>query len=511
MSNDRKLFAGFVGGITMTLATFVTSFIQFRVLLHHLPTATVGIWLIFLNISNYVSLIDLGLNQTLGREVSFTSALPGVSIEDRAARIGTIVRSCTTVLLGLAAIAFLIGGLGGWAYLKTIVPTDYLPSIAPAWHIFIFGAVLNLISEGWFAGIYGLGEVLRERIIRALSPMFGLAYLVVALFVFHAGLQGVAVAYVVQSLTTILMARISLMRFGKEQISGGSFSLSVIIGMLKPSFKQSATTIGTLLILQTDNVVIASTLGPSFVPNYQASAKLIIPLIALSMMMVVTSQPFISKAFAMNDFEEIRRLLNRNLRYTLSVVAIIGSIIACFADRIILVWLGPDHFVGFAIVWIMLGVMLLETHHGTMAVATMATGDMAFFRTALLAGVLNIVFSAILALRVGLIGVALGTFLAQLVTNNWYCPWYTMRCFHLSLRDHLRTIVAPTLLFVALLMLCGQAIRLATRSLPPLASVLLGATAISLCGILYGGRFMLTAPERTAILRRLTGRRALAA
>jgi DNA polymerase sigma len=47
MSMNRKLLSGAFGGVTFTAITMVLSFLQLRVLLHHMSLEMAGIWLIF--------------------------------------------------------------------------------------------------------------------------------------------------------------------------------------------------------------------------------------------------------------------------------------------------------------------------------------------------------------------------------------------------------------------------------------------------------------------------------
>jgi O-antigen/teichoic acid export membrane protein len=510
MSNDRKMFGGFLGGIIVTASNFAVSFIQFRILLRHLPIEQAGIWIIFLNIGAYILSLDMGLSPTLGREISFLSGNPVLTPSERAFQIGSLVRSCTTVVTVLAAVVVVAGSTVGWVYLRTIVPVAIASESRTAWMIFIAGAALNLVGEGWFAGLYGLGQVFHERIIRALGLLLGLLYMAVAIY-FGASMHALAIAYVAQGATTVIMARHALSRVGTDLIAKGRFEFAVIRRLALPSLKYAATLLGAILILQTDNLVIASTLGASSVPNYQAGAKLITALMSLSMMLVVTSTPFISRAYAQGDLDELKRLLNRNLRYTLSVMVVLGSFIACFADKVILLWLGQGHFVGFGVIWVLLIVMLLESHHVAMASATMASGKIVFFVPALLAGFLNLVFSITLAKRFGVMGVACGTLFAQILTNNWFAPWYTIRLFKLSVRDHLWQVVLPVIGFIAFLLIVDKSVSVLSGSWNATFSLAAGMFATAAAGLLYFNTVMITPTERKQLggkIRALARRKA---
>jgi O-antigen/teichoic acid export membrane protein len=261
--------------------------------------------------------------------------------------------------------------------------------------------------------------------------------------------------------------------------------------------------LGGILILQTDNLVIASMLGTAEIPGYQAVAKLVTVMMSLSMMLVATSAPFLSRAHVMQDVTEIKRLLNRNLRFSLSIMAVISCFLACFADRIVAMWIGPHHFVGFGVVWALILVMLLEGHHSAMATATMATGDIPFVAPALIAGVLNIVASVLLARQYGLLGVALGTLCAQVVTNNWYVPFYTMRLFHISFSEHFATVLLPLgKLFVALL-LTSVGARVAFRTLSNVPAIMAAGTLVLAVGFIAFRLFVLNSSERVHFMEAL--------
>jgi hypothetical protein len=153
---------------------------------------------------------------------------------------------------------------------------------------------------------------------------------------------------------------------------------------------------------------------------------------------------------------------------------------------------------------VLLGVMFLEAHHAGMASATMATGRIVFTVPALLAGVLNIAFSVYLAGRLGLFGVALGTMCAQIITNNWYVPFYTMRQFHISFISHLRSVLIPILSLIVLLLGVGYGCRILLANMGVLMHVLVGCVSIGLVGVCAAMRFVLSSSERNFVWMKMT-------
>jgi O-antigen/teichoic acid export membrane protein len=49
----------------------------------------------------------------------------------------------------------------------------------------------------------------------------------------------------------------------------------------------------------------------------------------------------------------------------------------------------------------------------------------------LIEAVLNVLLSVLLAKEYGLIGIAMGTLIAHIITNNWFTPYWFYRNLHL--------------------------------------------------------------------------------
>jgi O-antigen/teichoic acid export membrane protein len=495
MGTDRSILRGVFGSMALTAVSVAVSFLQFRLLVDWLPQQVVGLWFLFLSIGGYLILFDLGVSPTLGREISFCSGDETLSAGERADRVGSLIRSCSRVFVCGAVLLFIVGTAGGWAYLGTVSPPSLLNQVRLAWVIFVSGTALSIVGEVWLATLYGMGQIATEKLVRSVGPILGVILIVIALRMKY-GLPGLAVAWLLQIVATRLVARCALKRLSPTVLSVGKYDFGLIRRMAVPSIKYAATMLGGILILQTDNVVIASVLGTAEIPGYQAVAKLVTLMMTLSMMLIVTSTPFLSKAHIRQDVTEIKRLLNRNLRFSLSIMSVLGCFLACFADRIIALWLGWQHFVGFGVVWVLIVVMLLEAHHTSMAAATMATGSMVFVAPALLAGVLNIVASVYLARHYGLLGVALGTMCAQVVTNNWYVPFYTMRQFGISLSEHFFSVLLPLGKLFVVLLVAGLAARSVLSKLSDFPAIIVGGTIIVGAGLFVFVLVVLSAEER---------------
>jgi O-antigen/teichoic acid export membrane protein len=502
MSLARKIVGGALGGVGYTGICMAVSFLQMRVLLHSLPVALSGIWLILANLGVYTTYLDIGLTQTLGREISFAVGDPNHSDADRDQRIGTLVRSCTAAVATVGIVAILVGAPIGWAYMHSITPSSEWRQTRVAWMLYILASSLNVVAQGWYAGIYGLGHVLYEKAIRSGSVLMGFVLFIAALHM-HLGVEGLAGAYLLQVVIGAMAARVALGHCSGGATRHGKVEFNIIKSLIGPSLRFAFTQLGMVLVLQTDNVVIASTLGPELVPDYQAVSKLIFALLTLSMVLVSTSTPLISQAFARGDRSTIVQVMNRNLRFTLGLLGMLGIYLAFFADRVIALWLGPGHFIGFPVVYVLVAMMGLEVHQQSMGTVTQSTGKVAFAASTVFAGVLNIIISIVLAKHLGVLGVVLGTLIAQLVTNDWYVPYYTLRHFQEKVSEHLRSVVAPMLAFGLAMLAVGYAARRLTMGLPNVVACSMGLASTVGIGAAIFVSIALTGDERMTLQARI--------
>ena len=437
----KKILHGVIGGTGQTIVAILVAFVQIRLILSFLPKDISGTWFLFLSIGAYMTYFDLGISPTLSREISFITGRPETKASEKTQHIANLIATCQRFFQSIAAAVFLLGfGLGALFLLK-IAPAADQRAIPLAWMIFSLGASLNLLGGAAFAALYGTGNVATERLIRATTQLMGLGFSALFLYL-RIGIIGLSVAWVSQNLIARLWGWRALHRYHPElKAARGQATRATAKKIAVPSLKWAAMGLGAILILQTDNPIIAATIGVVFIPSYEAAAKIVSALMTFSLLVVTSSTPFLSKTYAAGDMASFRSLLLRNVRFGMAAMLILASFFAVFGDRVIDIWLGPGNFVGFPVLWTLLIMLTLETHHVIHATATMAAGHLIFLWTAILSGVLKIAMSVLLASHLGLWGVALGTLIAQLLTNNWYAPYSTLRIFNLSFTSYLKKTV----------------------------------------------------------------------
>jgi len=474
----RRISAGTIGGGLLVATTIVTAIIHYKLVIGQLPRELAGVWLLFWSFGSYLAFFDLGIGPTLSREIAFLAA-----DDRRLPTIADLAATCLRIYLGVAALLLVSAVPVGWLLLPTLkLQTISAGDALLAWGLFAGGACVNLLGNLSFAVLTGEGLVATERLTRAFGMLLWLALSSYVLLAGH-GLTGVALAWLVNAcLGRALAMAVVKLRVRGLSMSQGRWRADVARRLAHPSARWALTQLGALLILQTANVLIAWNLGPAAIPSYEAAARVVMAAGTIALLSTNASVPFYSRGFAADDMAGLRGLLYRNVQQMLLTMAAAITVLGAFAPELFSTWLGHGNFVGYAVLMAMAVMMTLETHHVVHASLTMASGHIPFVRIALVAGVLNLFFSLMLVRWFGLLGIALGTMTAQMLTNNWYAPHVSLRRLGISASSYLRVMVPR---FLGLLALFGAVEAALVAALQGQAAPLRLAAGIGAAAVLY--------------------------
>lgn len=474
----RRITAGTVWGGVLVATTIVTSIIHYKQVIGLLPREVAGLWLLFWSFGSYLAFFDLGVGPTLSREVSFLAHDP-----DRHPRIADLVVTCLRIYLTVCGV--LLGVALGLGYL--LLPTLKLTAVSLtdaflAWALFAGGACVNLLGNVSFAVLTGEGHVATERLTRAVSMAVWLCLSAFALTSGY-GLTGLAIAWLVNACLGRLLAVLAVTLSIKGlRLRAGVWRGDLARRLASPSARWALTQLGALLILQTSNVLIAWSLGPSAIPSFEAASRVIMAVGTLALLGTNASVPFYSRAFAANDLPALRHLLFRNVQQGFITMAAAVGVLVFFAPDLFKTWLGHGNFAGYAVIMTMAVMMTLEVHHVAHASLVMASGHIPFVRMALIAGVLNLLLSYVLVQSLGLWGAALGTMLAQICTNNWFAPHISLRRLGIGTLSYLGTMLPRLALLLLAFVGVEAVVSMATQSMSAIVRLVAGVGA---AGVLY--------------------------
>lgn len=454
----------------------------------YLPKDELGIWMFFLGTSFFVSLADLGFSPVLGRQLSFElgkgdreSSLnyAGSSYYFSLSRY---VSSLTAPLLFCGML--LVGGLFIWSLQ---LPADLLIPSFKAWGVFCLSQAVTCQFRYLETTLNGHGEIGWQNIIQTIVQAVTLAGYFVVLYILHGGIIELSVVVLGRNLLTSFLVWLLVHRRIDK-----AFRARVIVAFqdvrphIRPALDMFLVSLGGFLVLNTDQYFIVKFLGTSQLPDYAAAYRLVQVFYVFANTASGMCIPFISRKSSAGDRSGVHNMLMLNTTTGMIIQIAAASIIAVFGDYILQLWLGKGHFVGWGVLWAFCIMLTLENHHVIFARFGMnAKTDPTWGKMSIISGAINLTLTFIGVKLYGLLGVALGTMIAQMLTNNWYAVAKTLRIIQLSFRKYVLSSGIVWLATWALLLSCMFCVR--SIILAPIASLLTGIvmTIFISSGILY--------------------------
>jgi O-antigen/teichoic acid export membrane protein len=329
----------------------------------------------------------------------------------------------------------------------------------------------------------GHGEVGWQNITQTVVQALTLAGYYVVLHFCTGGIIALSVIFLCRNLTNAFFVWLLVReRVDNLHLSKVKVTWQDVKPHIQPAFDMFLISLGAFLILNTDQYFIVTFLGTTQLPDYAAAYRLVQIAYIFAESASGMCIPFISRKSAAGDKADVQRMLMVNTTVGMLIQLSAVSIIAVFGDYIIDLWLGPGHFVGWKILWVFCIMLTLENHHVIFArFGLYAKNDPTWGKMSILSGVINLILTFIGVQWLGLLGVALGTMISQILTNNWYAVVKTLRILKLRFMDYAAESGIVWLASGMVLLMSMYGIRSLVSW--PIAAVIAGASvAMILCG-----------------------------
>lgn len=451
MSGDlARIVDGFVANWIQLVGRGLLSFVELAILYRYFPGELVGVWLVLLSAGQLVNLTDLGVGPTLSRFVAFRipKDLEGGSPEGIAPHYLAIRTLMASAYAMAGVLAF--GLIGAAIWMEPVAASRFAVRMNPdlfraVFIVFIGGMAVNAVGSVPLRVLNGVGSVAREQHLR-LGFFCGRIIMEVASVLLGWGLLGLAAANLLAGIFTWAGSSAALFHaFPALRRSRGTVRWQAVRDMVGPSARWLLMTIGGLMIFNTSNVLIGWFLGAAAVPDYAALYQLVFLGASLIGAVPGAFVPFIAREYAHGNMELIRRYHQLAVKLTLVLAGLSALILWRFGEDILRIWLGAGHFVGRPVLGLLLVLVVLECHQTANAACAMALNKIPFGPWAIGAGLLTFLFAALFIPRLGLVGMPLASLLAQLLTNDWFAVYYTLRALKTGLRAYFRYVLSPAL------------------------------------------------------------------
>jgi len=481
------------------------------VLFRTLPKEELGAWLLLGQSWAILGVLDFGFGVTLTRRIAFAKGKSGSDPKEALSEatrteIADLVATGLRIYRLLAIIAFFIAFGLGFLYLRSLtLEAVSLGSVWTAWGILCLSQALTVWATPWTCLLQGVGYVGWDAILASFVNTLTLTgQIIVALL--DGGMVGLAIV----AACGALLQRIVILGFARRKRSElfrfhGRWQGNTFREMVPLAGRAWLTAIGMILVLNTDQFFIAKLQGAEKLPAYRAAYIILLNFNMLAVAMSAASSVFIAHLWQTGNIAEIQRIVNRNLRFGLFIMAAGGGCILGLGDAFFNLWLGPGNFVGYPILVVFSLLLLFEAQCYITTTASRATEDEAFAGWAVGAGLLKLVLSLCLGRSFGLLGIATATLVAQLVTNHWFMLFRGLRRLRIRFRVYTLNVLLPVsgLLFSTTLLV--WLLRSVIANDPPWRVVLAGLFTSVLLFSAFLLRFVVE-PSQWQVCRRWLNR-----
>lgn len=447
----RILFAGAASWLSRAVGALLGLALM-PILFRRLSREELGIWLLLAESCAVLGVFDFGFGVILTRRIAFAVGKRARGVDaawssETRDEVANLIALGRRVYCWLAVAGFLISFALGWLYLRSLGLGAVSPvTIWLCWGVLCLSQAFGIWAAVWTCALQGAGYVgwdcLLGTGVRSLTLLSQ-----IVLVCLGAGLAGLALA----AAAGALLQRTLIIRFARrrrpELFAGcGHGSRELFREMVSPALRAWLTSIGCLLVANTDQLFIVSQKGASAIPAYRAAFLIAINLHLLAGVFCAPSQVFVSQLWQSGELLQIQAILRRNAQIGLFAVGCGAGAILALGPSLFDLWLGPGNFVGYPVLAIFLIQFAVEHHANVFSSCARATQDEAYAISSLTAGILKVGLAFALSSQMGLVGLALSTLLAQGLTNGWFMVYRSVRRLHVDFQQHCRRVILPCVL-----------------------------------------------------------------
>jgi O-antigen/teichoic acid export membrane protein len=317
----------------------LTLLVSVPLTLSYLGPERYGLWMTVGSIIAILSFSDFGIGNGLVNAVSEANGKDDRGLAQRYVSSAFFMLSCVSLLL------LIIFGIAypwvPWSRLFNVHSAVAMAESGPAMAVF-FGCflvnlplgVVNRIQSGYQQGfannlwmalgsLFGFGAVVLACKLRA-----GLPWLVLAMT------GAPALAMLLNAVVVFRVQRpwlVPLPRHGDFEAGRRLFQLGIMFFILQ---------VANALAYSSDNIVVAQILGPSAVTQYSVPARMFGIISMLIYTVMASLWPAYGEALARQEFDWIRRTLQRSIALGLAIAVPANLLLVLFASTLLHFWVG---------------------------------------------------------------------------------------------------------------------------------------------------------------------------
>ncbi|MFT3990845.1 MAG: oligosaccharide flippase family protein [Luteolibacter sp.] len=420
----------------------------FRQMFQQFTEAEFGFWSLLWSLFGYGILLDFGFGFTAQKAVAEKTAIGDITGLNR------LLSTIFWTFIGMSTVLLIVFLLIRDPFLtRMAVPLEGRDEFQRAYVVFFIGLAI-MFPLGLFPEIMrGLQRIDVANWVGTLSTVMNFCVL-------YWGLHqkwDLAVLMAI-SVSSSILPNLIAAAYAIRHIPGISFSprwfeWRAVRSQMGFSLVAYLVTFSNMLMSKSDQLIISLTIGVAMVAIYQAGYKMGEMLGLFSGQLQQVLSPAAASLHAKGDESGLRHLLLGSSRLTFFLVTPCYLLSAVYLDPLIRVLTGlktvptETWWVGQALLFAIFSSQL--TNGCSKRVLMMCGEERRLLVISLSDAFANIVLSTILAYRMGVLGVAIGTMIPTVLVGWFWVIPLTIRKLHLSFKDYLFYHIRGTLLPLA--------------------------------------------------------------
>ena len=396
----------------LVLVTIGATYILTPLIIDTLGEEGYGTWTLITSFTGYIGLLALGVPMACVRYMAQHVA------ERNTGTLNTMIASCAVLYLSIGGLAIVAGVLLMPLFELYRIPATFAGQAPVAFALMVVqvsAGFIGLLPEGILFAHHAFVPRNLVRITGVILRL-GLTILVLRIsgsLVWLALVQIVCLVFDVA--TTWLIIR---RRYPGLRIRIGDFDARMMRKILSFSVYVLLLTAGARLSFETAALVIGATLGVAAIPFYVVANNLIVYLMEFVVAIAAVVSPMATSLATTGRREELREMFLKWSKVALSITLMVGMFLLVLGPKFIGWWIDPayERAAGEVLQILMISSLVFLPVRGVAVPMLMGMGKPAMPAVATFAaGLANLALGLLLVGPYGLVGIALGTAIPNVV------------------------------------------------------------------------------------------------
>ncbi len=450
--STSKISRNVLANITGMVAQIIIAFILSPFLVHTLGDTKYGIWTIAVAFTGYMNLLDLGLTSAVNKYVS-----KYYSLKDNQ-NVNAIVSTSFALFFLMGVIIVLVSPYMADFIVKIVNIDASLTSVVHLLIIIVSFDIAIFVISGLFKGIFGGFQ--HYSVINFTQVVSALYKAVMFYYFLSQGHDLIAMGLISISaniMTIIIFYYLLKKNYPQVSIEFSMVNKSSASKILNYSKYTFIAMMANQLIYYSDAFVIGYFMSAAAVTYYSIPWTLTEYTKKISMAISQTYTPAISAIDAKGDLENIKTLYLSGTKYMIIISNLLSIGMIVFGGAFIALWMGEKYKELCETVLIIL--FINQIVQGPQQISYSILQGLArqkyYSYISMGVSIINLLLSIVLVQKWGIVGVALGAAIPQILFHGLYVPWSTLKTINLPIKEYINktyipSIIPSTVLFIAL-------------------------------------------------------------